>query len=57
MSAAESVEAITEGETVQLGDFFFEIVHTPGHSPGHISLFDRDRGLLLAGDLVGNSPA
>ncbi len=57
MSAAESVEAIIEGETIQLGDFFFEIVHTPGHSPGHISLFDRDRGLLLAGDLVGNSPA
>ena len=57
MSAAESVEALTEGETLQLGDFFFEIVHTPGHSPGHISLFDKDRGLLLAGDLVGNSPA
>jgi len=57
MSAAESVEAIPEGEKVQLGGFSFEIVHTPGHSPGHISLFDRERGLLLAGDLVGNSPA
>lgn len=40
------------------------IVHTPGHSPGHISIFVRSHGLLISGDalrlengvLVGPSP-
>jgi len=59
MSAAETVEGFDEGDRITIGDgqFCFEVVHTPGHSPGHVSFFERDRGLLLAGDLIGNSPA
>jgi glyoxylase-like metal-dependent hydrolase (beta-lactamase superfamily II) len=36
----------------------FEIVHTPGHSPGHVCLFERKTGLLLSGDhmLPGITP-
>jgi glyoxylase-like metal-dependent hydrolase (beta-lactamase superfamily II) len=30
----------------------FEIVHTPGHSPGHVCLFDQPGGLLLSGDHI-----
>lgn len=30
----------------------FEILHTPGHTLGHISLYDRERRLLIAGDAV-----
>lgn len=26
---------------------------TPGHTPGHLSLIDEDRGILLVGDCVG----
>lgn len=26
---------------------------TPGHTPGHVSLFDEDRGILLVGDCLG----
>jgi len=57
MSAAEEVHAINEGEVLHLGDLAFEVIHTPGHSPGHISLFERQSSILLAGDLVGPSPA
>ena len=53
----DTVDEIREGENLRLGSFEFEILNTPGHSPGHISLFDRERGLLLPGDLVGPSPA
>ncbi|UCE53037.1 MAG: MBL fold metallo-hydrolase [Desulfobacterales bacterium] len=57
MSAARKVEEIHEGDTLQLGNFEFEVVHTPGHSPGHISLYDRKKRILLPGDLVGKAPA
>lgn len=30
------------------------VVHTPGHTPGHISLIDQDAGVMLTGDAVIN---
>ena len=57
MSAVEEVEEIHEGDVIGLGNFEFEIILTPGHAPGHISLFEKRTNILLAGDLVGNSPA
>lgn len=30
----------------------WQVVHTPGHTPGHISLFRADDGVLIAGDAV-----
>ena len=29
-----------------------EVLHTPGHSPGHVCLYLRERGILIAGDTV-----
>jgi glyoxylase-like metal-dependent hydrolase (beta-lactamase superfamily II) len=29
-----------------------EVLHTPGHAPGHVSLFFPDPGLLVAGDAL-----
>lgn len=40
------------GETVSLAGAEFEVYWTPGHSPGHIVLFDRARGHLFAGDHI-----
>jgi glyoxylase-like metal-dependent hydrolase (beta-lactamase superfamily II) len=31
-----------------------EVIHTPGHTPGHISLYSKSRRLLFAGDAVLN---
>ena len=28
------------------------VYHTPGHSPGHISIFDETKGYLFTGDLL-----
>ena len=44
---------LTDGELIELGGYRFEVVHTPGHSPGHISLFDERGEILYGGDLVG----
>lgn len=30
----------------------FEVIWTPGHSPGHVCLYDRERKLLFAGDHI-----
>jgi glyoxylase-like metal-dependent hydrolase (beta-lactamase superfamily II) len=37
-------------ETIELGGRRLRVEWTPGHSPGHICLFDRDDRLLFAGD-------
>lgn len=29
-----------------------ELLHTPGHAPGHLCLFERRSGALIAGDMV-----
>lgn len=32
----------------------FTVIHTPGHTPGHISLLHRKSRLLIAGDALNN---
>jgi glyoxylase-like metal-dependent hydrolase (beta-lactamase superfamily II) len=41
---------IEPGEVVDLGGVTVEVVHTPGHTPGHCSLFFRELELLFLGD-------
>lgn len=33
-------------------DVDFEVVLTPGHTPGHVSLADRRRGIFIAADMI-----
>lgn len=40
------------GELIEAGGRRWEVVPTPGHTPGHASLLDRAGGLLLGGDLL-----
>ncbi len=40
------------GEIFETGDHRFEVIHTPGHTAGGISLFDRNSGDLISGDTV-----
>ncbi|MGE0005061.1 MAG: MBL fold metallo-hydrolase [Parvibaculaceae bacterium] len=44
------------GDVVDLGDRAFEVVHTPGHSPGGIGLFEKKTGIFLSGDIVYDGP-
>ncbi len=57
MSRADPDGSLHEGDVVAAGRYRFEVLHTPGHSPGHVSLFDRETGILFAGDLVGDITA
>jgi len=46
------VDLVLEEGTVKLGDEDFEILHTPGHSPGSISLYWPSRKALFSGDVI-----
>jgi glyoxylase-like metal-dependent hydrolase (beta-lactamase superfamily II) len=43
---------LDDGETIVWGAFNFQVLWTPGHSPGHISLYERDKRILLSGDYI-----
>lgn len=43
---------VYNGDRLQYGDFSFECMLTPGHSPGHMCLYAQESGVLLLGDHV-----
>lgn len=43
---------LKEGEPFGFGHSVLEVIHVPGHSPGHITLYSREEGFLLAGDVI-----
>lgn len=43
---------LQEGDTLTVGQQQLEVLHTPGHTPGHVVLFQRDSGVLFAGDVL-----
>jgi hydroxyacylglutathione hydrolase len=40
------------GETLDLGDMVWEVIHIPGHSMGSIGLYQRSMKILIPGDVV-----
>ena len=45
-------ELISEGERLLIGQLAVEVMHTPGHSPGHVSFYIPSESLLIGGDLI-----
>jgi len=43
---------IQGGETLELAGLTFDVVFTPGHSPGHVTFSIRDESALLSGDVL-----
>ncbi len=43
---------LQDGDIVGLGGRKLEIIHTPGHSPGHICIVEEEKGYLFTGDLL-----
>jgi hydroxyacylglutathione hydrolase len=48
----EPGQLVHEGDTLQVGQLVFQIMHTPGHSPGHIALYESNEGVLFDGDVL-----
>lgn len=48
---------LAEGMVFDLGGRSLEVLHTPGHTPGSVSLLDKENRLLFTGDMVNVSMA
>jgi len=44
-------ELLVDGQVLPEG---FTVIHTPGHTPGHISLLHREKRLLITGDVLSH---
>ncbi|MEX1038441.1 MAG: MBL fold metallo-hydrolase [Acidimicrobiia bacterium] len=52
--AFEPDDALTDGQVLDIAGGI-QVLHTPGHTAGHVSLLWRkDRGLLITGDAAAN---
>jgi hydroxyacylglutathione hydrolase len=43
---------LTEGEVVSFGEHKFEVLHCPGHAPGHVVYYNREAGFAHVGDVL-----
>jgi hydroxyacylglutathione hydrolase len=43
---------LVEGDTVAFGGHVFEVLHCPGHSPGHVVFYNRAEGFAHVGDVL-----
>ncbi|GAC1353478.1 MAG: MBL fold metallo-hydrolase [Polyangiales bacterium] len=45
---------LRDGETLTIDDTRWTALHTPGHAPGHVCLWEPGSRVLVAGDMVAN---
>jgi glyoxylase-like metal-dependent hydrolase (beta-lactamase superfamily II) len=47
-----NLHILKNGDTVSVGDYLFECIETPGHTPGHICLYELDKKVFICGDHI-----
>ncbi len=53
---APATRLVEDGDVLDIGGRVFEVLHTPGHSPGGIALWEAATGILFSGDIVYDGP-
>ena len=43
---------LKEDDTIEIGDYSFRCIETPGHSPGHTCLYEPNKKILVSGDHI-----
>ena len=51
-----ATQILRDGDEVDLGDRTLSVLHTPGHTPDSICLFDEKDGVLFGGDTINTGP-
>ena len=44
--------SLKEGDKITTSNFSFDIIHTPGHTPGSICLYEKKKRILISGDTI-----
>lgn len=53
MTPVKPIDAfIEEGQTIKFGNSKLEVIHVPGHAPGHVVFYSKNDGVLIAGDVL-----
>ncbi len=52
ISAEKPTSLFREGSFLECGDFQFQVLHTPGHSPGSVCFLDLNSKILFTGDTL-----
>lgn len=48
----EPTGLLEDGDVIELGARRLSVIHTPGHSPGHVAFHEPDREYLVTGDVL-----
>lgn len=48
----KATQIFNDGDEIELGNRKLKIIHTPGHSPGHICVYEEEKGYLVTGDIL-----
>ena len=56
VKAAPATGFVEDGDVLDLGNRVLQVLHTPGHSPGGISLFEAATETLFSGDIIYDGP-
>ncbi|WP_179287589.1 MBL fold metallo-hydrolase [Paraferrimonas haliotis] len=43
---------LAHGDTLSLGQLTFKVVHVPGHTPGHMAIFNQQANIAWVGDVL-----
>ena len=43
---------LSGGEEISIGQYLLQVCNTPGHTPGHISLYEPQKKFLICGDAI-----
>ena len=49
---SHSVRTVKEGDTISIGSLNFEVIETPGHTPGGVCYLERTEKVLFSGDTL-----
>lgn len=50
-----TTQFLNEGDIVEFGNSKLKIIYTPGHAPGHISLYSKEEKFIISGDVLFNN--
>lgn len=46
---------LNDGDEINTGEQSFQVIHTPGHTLGHLSFYNKEDEVLIVGDLFHNN--
>lgn len=43
---------LKHGQVLNVGEYQFQVLHAPGHTPGHVMFYNQDESVLICGDVI-----